>query len=147
MDYLNVMPQLPSHPVWQAAVQHAMDTVTTIEAPADASPEGQFWDMVEKFCAGRAQALSISEIVLGKPFTDKGRTYFRMQDLLAYLAMHKFYEFKGPKIASMLRDAMAEHHFSILKGRPVNYWSLPEFAGQTEGFGVPEEIKGGGEAF
>lgn len=147
MEYLNVMPQLPSAPVWQAAVQHAMDTVTIIEAPIDASPEGLFWDMVEKFCTGRAQALSLDEIVLGKPYTDKGRTYFRMPDLMSYLSMHKFYEFKSTKIAAMLKDAGAEHHFSIMKGRGVNYWSIPEFAKQTEGFAVPGEVQEDGSPF
>lgn len=138
MDYLNVMPQIPSRPVWEAAVQHAMDTTTIIEAPADASPEGQFWEMVEKFCTGRAQALTIEEIVLSKPFSDKGRTYFKIEALISFLTMHKFFEFKSVKIASMLKDAGADHHFKIMKGRGVNFWSIPEFARQSEGFDVPQ---------
>ena len=147
MDYLNIMPQLPSHQVWQAAVQHAMDTVTIIEAPAESSPEGLFWDMVEKFCTGRAQALTLDEIVLGKPYTDKGRTNFRLPDLMSYLSMHKFFEFKSPKISSMLKDAGAQHHFAVMKGRGVNYWSIPEFARQTESFDVPQGASDNGNAF
>jgi len=146
MDYLNVMPQVPGAPAWQAAVQHAMDTVTVIEAPVDASPEGQFWEMMEKFCTGRAQALNLEEIVLGKPFSEKGRTFFRMADMLAFLSRHKFFEFKSTKIASMLKDAGAEHHFNNIKGRGVNYWSIPEFAKQTEGFPIPDEAQNNEEA-
>ena len=142
-----MMPQLPSATVWQVAIQHAMDTVTVIEAPRDASPEGQFWEHVEKFCTGRAQARTLDEIVLGKPFTDSGRTYFRMADLLAYLSRNKFFEFRSTKIASMLKDANAEHHFKNLKGRGVNYWSMVEFAKQTESFSVPDNVSQGGEAF
>lgn len=147
MDCLNVMPQIPSRPVWEAAVQHAMDTVTTIEAPADASPEGAFWDMVEKFCTSRSQALSIEEITLSKPFSSKGRTYFKMEALTSFLAMHKFFEFKGTKVAAILKDAGADHHFSVFKGRGVNYWSIPEFARQTEGFSVPAEAQESKEPF
>lgn len=147
MDYLNMMPQLPSAPVWQAAVQHAMDTVTLIEAPMDASPEGQFWEMVEKFCTGRAQALTLDEIVLGKPYSDKGRTFFRMTDLLSFLTRNKFFEFKSTKIASMLKDAGAEHHFNNLKGRGVNFWSVPEFARQREGFDVPGDAQDSKDPF
>jgi hypothetical protein len=147
MDYLNTMPQLPGAPVWQAAVQHAMDTVNIIEAPADASSEGQFWEMVEKFCTGRAQAMSLDEIVSGKPFSDKGKTYFRMESLLSFLGRYKFYEFKSIKVASMLKDYGAEHHFDSLKGRGVNYWSIREFAKQTEGFDVPGSVKEGGDSF
>ena len=147
MECLNVIPQLPSKPVWEAAVQHAMDTVTIVEAPADASPEGQFWEMAEKFCTGRAQALTVDEITLGKPFSKDGRTYFKIEALLSFLAMRKFFEFKAPKIASMLKDAGARHHYSVMKGRGVNYWSVPEFARQTEAFDVPPEVKQSEEPF
>lgn len=147
MDYINMMPQLPGAPVWQAAVQHAMDTVTVIEAPVDASPEGQFWEMVEKFCTGRAQAQTLEEIALGKPFSDSGRTNFRLQDLLAFFSRQKFFEFRSTKIASLLRDAGAEHHFSMLKGRGTNYWSLPEFARQESPFDIPGIIKEGEAPF
>ena len=129
------------------AVQHAMDTTTIVEAPADASPEGQFWSMVETFCTGRAQALSIDEVTLGKPYTEKNRTYFKIEALMSFLTMHRFFEFKGPKIASMLKDAGADHHFRILKGRGVNFWSIPEFARQIEGFDVPVEARESKEPF
>ena len=147
VDYLRIFPQLPSAPVWQAAVQHALDTVTIVEAPSDASPEGQFWEMVEKFCIGRAQALNIDEITMGKPFTEKGRTYFRMQDMIAFFSRNKFFEFKGPKIASLFKDSGAEHHVKNIKGRTVNYWSIPSFATQTSGFNPPEEVSGPSEPF
>ncbi len=147
MDCLDLVPTMPSAPAWQAAVQHAMDAVTTISAPVDASSEGQFWEMMEKFCSGRAQALALEEISMGKPFTDKGRTNFRMSDLLAFLLQHKFFDFKSTKIASMLNDSGAKHHFANLKGRGVNYWSVPEFTKQTEPFNVPGEIKDGKEPF
>jgi hypothetical protein len=147
MESLNLVTSIPSRPVWEAAVQNSMNSVTVIEAPADASPEGLFWDMLEKFCTGRAQALTLDEITLGKPFTDRGRTYFRMADLLNFLSMHKFYEFRSPKIASMLKDARADHHFSNLKGRGVNYWSIAAFARQTETFDVPSAAQDSGTPF
>jgi hypothetical protein len=147
MECLNMVVQVPARPVWEAAVQHAMSSITIIEAPTDSSPEGLFWDMVEKFCTGRAQALSIDEIALGKPYSEVGRTYFRMPDLISYLNMHKFFDFKSQKIASMLRDAKAEHHFKMLKGRGVNFWSIAEFARQNESFEVPADVKDAGEVF
>ena len=70
-----------------------------------------------------------------------------MPDLLAYLAMHKFYEFKSTKIASMLKDAKADHHFSVLKGRGVNYWSIPAFMSQSESFDVPKDVQDNGVPF
>lgn len=147
MEALNTVVSLPSKAVWEAAVNHAMTTVMVIDAPPDASPDGQLWEMVEKFCTGRAQALSFDEIVLGKPFSSGGRTYFRMADLMSYLAMHKFTEFKSQKVSSLLRDAGAEHDFKIIKGRGVNFWHVAEFAKQAEGYDVPRDVEGGGEPF
>jgi hypothetical protein len=140
MEKLNMMPQMPSAPVWQAAVQHAMDTIATIEAPPDASPEGQFWEMVQKFCTGR-QALNLDEIVLGKPYTDGGRTYFKMEGLLAYLQRHKFQYFTTPKMSSMLKEAGAQHHAKNLRMRCTQYWSLAEFTTEEESLRVPSSVK------
>jgi hypothetical protein len=70
-----------------------------------------------------------------------------MVDLMGFLGRQKFTEFKGPKIASMLKDAGAEHHFDVLKGRGTNYWSLAEFAKSTGSFEVPKQARETGEAF
>lgn len=146
MEYLNMMPPMPSAPIWQSAVQHAMDSVTVVEAPSDASPEGQFWEMVEKFCTGRAQALQKEEIVLGRPFTQGKKTYFRLIDLVTFLNTHKFVDFKTVKIAAMLKESGAEHHVDAFKGRTTNYWSIPALVGQSESFDVPDSM-GGKPAF
>jgi hypothetical protein len=147
MDALHQMPPVPKADVWQAAVQQAMDSVLVIDAPVDASPEGQFWEMIEKFCIGRSQALSLEEILRGKPFTQDNKTYFRLSDVLAYLNNNKFFEFKSHKIASLLKDAGAEHHVSNFKGRTVNYWSIPAFARQVDTFEVPDSVSEGAPPF
>jgi hypothetical protein len=144
---LNMMPPVPNANAWRDIVQRALDSVTIIEAPPDASPEGQFWEYVEKFCTGRSQALSLKEITLCKPFTEGGRTYFRMCDLIDYLTRHKFTEYKAPKIASLLNAVNAKHHGKNLNGSFVNYWSLVEFPKGTEPLEVPAEIGESSEAF
>jgi hypothetical protein len=147
MESLNLMPPMPSAVNWQAAVQHAMDGITIIEASEDSSPEGQFWEAVEKFCTGRAQAISLEEVVLGKPYTEGSRTYFRLQDLQTFLTHMKLTDFKRQKIASMLRDVGADHTFKNLKGRGTNLWSLRSFNKQTQPFDVPKEVVGKVEPF
>lgn len=147
MDVLNMMPALPKLDVWNAAVQQAMDSVSVVEAPADSSPEGLFWSHVEKFCTGRAQARELEEIVTGKPHTSDKRTFFRLQDLLAYLKIQRFDDLRQNKITSLLKDAGAKHHEKNLRGRFTNYWSIPEYTKQTEGFSVPKDIQGEQDAF
>jgi hypothetical protein len=140
INSINMMPAMPSKPVWTAAVQRALETLTIVEAPPDASAEGLFWEHVERFCTGRSQALNLGEITLGKPFTKDGRTYFRMNDLLDYLTRRKFMEYKAPKIAALLNEVGAQHHFSIISGHGTNYWSLVEFAKSKEPLEVPKNI-------
>lgn len=147
MANLNMMITLPAAPAWTAAVQQAMDNLTIIEAPEDSSPESQFFEFLEKFCTGRAQALTIDEIVLGKPFTDGGKTAFRMQDLESFLGRHKFFDFKRYKIASILKDSGAEHRFKNINGKGTNFWLVPAFATSTNGFHVPEELREKKEPF
>lgn len=147
MDYINQMPPTPSGPTWQAAVQHAMDSVTVVEAPDDASPEGQFWEMVESFCTGRGQAMTKEEIVLGRPFTEGGRTYFRLIDLVTFLQIHKFVEFRTVKISSLLNEHGSDHHVDNFKGRTVNYWSIPSFAAQNRPFDLPDTSNGAKNPF
>jgi hypothetical protein len=147
METICMMPLVPSRPVWTAAVQHAMETVTIVEAPPDASDSGQFWEHVESFCTGRAQALSKKEIVLGKPCTEAGRTYFRMSDLIAYLNRKKFTKFSAPNIAAMLQEVGAQHHASNFSGHTCNYWSLAEFSKSSDPLDLPPEIGDTKEAF
>lgn len=147
MDVLNQMPGVPSNAVWQAAVQHAMDGVTIVEAPNEASSEGQFWEMAESFCTGRAQASVKEEICLRKPFSENGRTYFRLADLVAYLQNQRFTDFRTNKIASILKENGAEHHSSNFKGKSVNYWSIKSFGTRTEGYGIPNSVAEGDSAF
>ena len=84
-------------------------------------------DLLESFCTDMAQANTRDEILLGKPFTEDSRTFFRIKDLKEYLLKHRFTEMDTNRIASKLRDMKAEHKFLNLKGRGVNVWSIPEF--------------------
>jgi hypothetical protein len=147
MEYLNIMPSMPTALAWQAAVSHAMESINVIEVPNDASMEGQFWEMAEKFLNGRSQAMTMDEILLGKPHTKDGRTYFRLSDLMSFLTRHKFFAYTPPKITSMLKDYNGEHHFQVIKGRGTNFWSIPELSKQVDGFKVPDEVNEGGPSF
>jgi hypothetical protein len=147
LERLNLVLQVPSKQVWESAVHAAVSTVIVTEAPADASAEGQFFEMLEKFCLGRAQAQSLEEIVLGKPHTFEGRTYFRMQDLVGFLNRAKFFEFRTPKIAAILQEHGGQHHTKAFRVRTVQHWSMPAFARQTEGFEVPKNLSERKEAF
>jgi hypothetical protein len=114
-----------------------LKNVVVVEAPTDASTEGQFISLVESFCTGRAQARASDELLQGKPWNDAGRVYFRSTDLNRFLSQQQFRDLTKPKIWAIIKRFGGTSHEMRLKGKNVKVWSLPEFDRQTEAFDVP----------
>jgi len=128
METLNIMPPKTNERAWQAQIQTLMDGgMEIIEVSNDISLDGQFKELLESFCTDLAQASTREEVLLGKPYTEKGYTYFRIKDLKEFLVKHRFTDLETNKIASKLRDMKAKHVFWNLKGRGTNVWYIPEF--------------------
>ena len=138
METIDKMPPKMSERAWQGVIQNLLDTLTIIEVPQDASIEGQFQDLLESFCTDRAQAQTKEEILLGKPYTEDNKTFFRLSDLEAYLQRHNFRYFSRPKITARLRDIGADHSGQNIKGRFVNLWGVPSFNSQVDPFDLPD---------
>lgn len=132
MDCLNSMPPVIKPEQWRGLVMSLMEKMTLIKTPHDASAVGQLLDMVEAFCSGRAQARVKEEILLGKPWLDNGRYYFRLRDLSRFLEQQRFREFKVHKVAQILKDAGGQTHFMRLRGKGVNVWSMKEYERPTD---------------
>lgn len=134
MEYLNTFPPPMKQPLWQSIVQELLKNVNIIEAPTHASTKGIMFEYLERFCTSRAQARTIDEILLGKPFTDGGKHHFRLLDFLDFLQRNRFNEFKPHVISSMIKDIGGEHLFIKVKGKGINIWVINEFTRQTEKF-------------
>lgn len=138
MESLNMMTPLQGRMAWQSIVQDLLDHVTVIEVPPDATPIGQLFEHIERFCTSRVQAKNINELLLGKPWFNEGRHYFRLSDLIQYLDRMRFNGISVGKLGSVLRQNGVEHHFAILKGKGTNYWSISEFSKQTSEHEIPK---------
>jgi hypothetical protein len=137
MEKLNTMPSKMNDNAWTKLINHLLENLTVVEAPADASPVGQLMEHVERFCNGRVQAKNRDELLLGKPFTDNGRHYFRVADLMAYLDRMHFRDYRVHQVTAILKNQDAQHHFFNCKGKGVNSWSITEFANTTAEFDQP----------
>lgn len=137
MEALNTMPMAIKPGVWHAMVQALLEKVVIIEAPADASPDGQLFEHLERFCTSKAQARNRDELLLGKPWVEHGRVYFRLSDFIGYLERQHFRYYNSTQIASMLKERNGEHSFFNLKGKGCNCWSMPQYAVQTESHDIP----------
>ena len=139
MEQLNMMPPRMNERGWQNLIQHLMDNgMEIIEVGSDASIEGQFMELLESFCTDLAQASVKEEILLGKPWTEEGVSYFRLKDLKDYLNKHRFTEMDTNKIAARLRDIGADHHFWNIRKRGMNVWAIPAFEYDETGLETPD---------
>jgi hypothetical protein len=138
MEELRIVPRPLKPHVWRDLINTLLRNVEVVQAPADAGPEGQFWHHLEQFCTQRAQAHQQDELLLGKPWTDSGRTYFRSGDLMKYLEQQRFKDFKQNQVWATLRKGKSvSHHQFQLKGSCVQCWSVAAFQEQNEAFDVP----------
>ena len=144
MEAMNYMPPKMNQTQWNQMIQALLQDVVVIEAPEDASPKGQFVDLLERYCTGKAQAKHLDEILLGKPFHDRddNRHLFRLADFINFLDKQKFKEFKLNQISSAIRDYGGETHTYKLNGKRATVWSVPAFAFQDKGHQTPDFSNG-----
>jgi hypothetical protein len=127
MEILNVMPGLPKRDSWQEIISNLLRDVVIIEVPREATPRGQLWLHLEEFCTSRVSGKTHDDLLLGKPWTSDGVTYFRLKDFMGYLDRTGFKEFKLNRVAMMLHDWGAKKQFFNVKGKGVNCYAVKEF--------------------
>lgn len=128
-----LLPPIKRRP-WEAMLQQVADTAQDVQAPNDAGPEGRLLIMLEAFCTNHAEAKAKDELLLGRPWTEEGRTYFRGSDFMRYLDQHHFRDMKERAVWAVMRRNGAEHNSVSIKGKTIVCWSVPAFARQTEDF-------------
>lgn len=143
LDRLNKMlPDLTAKQ-WKAVVAKALETLHVEPVGEDASPEGQFWELLENFCNGRAQAHTRDELLLGKPYTDgeEARTYFKLTDLLGYLDRRRFKMFTTlQKVCAVLKARGGTDHQWKVRGKCCRVWSVAAFPRDSGGFDLPPSL-------
>ena len=138
MEKLNTMPNKMSDQAWTKLINHLLENLTVVEAPVDASPIGQLFEHLERFVSGRVQAKNRDELLLGKPWSDEERSYFRVGDFMAYLDRMHFRDYRVHQVTAILKQNKAEHHFFNCKGKGVNCWSVPLFSKAQGEFDTPD---------
>lgn len=146
MNALNRMPPVLKANVWQQTVQQLLDNVEVIEVSHEVSTEGQFHELLESFCTDRSQAKNRDEILLGKPWSEDGYTYFRLKDLQTFLTRQNFKDYTRTQITARIvkfnnNDAKAAKGFFNIKGKGVNLWRVPEYTLVDGPYDLPEGME------
>lgn len=148
IEVLNVMPVVMKRDQWQLIVQQLLSNVSIISVPQDTSHKGVFFDLLEEFCTGRVQAKTWEDVLVGKPYQIDDKHFFRLKDLMTFLELKKYTEFKRNRITMFLRDMDAQHDFKNISGKGTNLWSIPAFKADRPTLAVPPiEGEGANEAF
>jgi hypothetical protein len=140
VERLNKLPAFVKATTWETIVRERLEALKEVEVPEDATKEGQLWGHLEKFCTGRSVGKTIDELLLGKPYTDEavGRTYFCASDFLQYAAQRRV-TVSEKDLYRFLRRKGVGHHASQVKGKFLNYWSVPAFDRQKADHDVPRK--------
>jgi hypothetical protein len=122
-----VLPHL-TEKKWHELLRKSTETMTTESVPPDASPEGQFWEHLEQFCNGRAQAQTRLELMAGnKPLTEDGKVFFKLSALLNFLDRVKFRHLNLQRVAAVLTSRGGQASKITVQGKQLRVWSVPAF--------------------
>lgn len=140
MEQLNFMPTAMKPTDWQVVVNDMMENLNTIEVPEELTFKGQFAALLEDYCTGRIQAQSPEEMTLGKPWTDEGKVFFKLEGLMQYLKLKNFNEYTRAQIQERLKIVAGDDEchglkrYKTTKGdwKSIRVWWVPEFAGEVE---------------
>ena len=151
MNALNKMPPIVKNSVWQETITRLLDKQTVITVADDGSVAGQFEAYLQEFCTDRVQALNRDEILLSRPWTEEGKTWFRLNDLQDYLTRKKFNYYNPGQVIARLRDLQDrslkeeekltdEERFDKwnIKGKSARVWWIPAFPKQDSDFKIKE---------
>ena len=136
MDKISRWPTMMKPKAWRDLVQEHLDNEEKRATPIDVTKTGQTLLHLQEFCNRRGAGKSLDELLRGQAYTTEGRTYFKASDFITFMMNTKRLTVTSTDLYSMLAD-IVQNHKSKIKGKTVEYWSIPAFEQQTEDFEVP----------
>jgi len=137
VDTFRYFPPMMKPNEWVKFVNEVTEMAIRVKAPKDAHPDSQLLTLVEKFCLERGLGKEVEGLLMGNPWHDDGRTYFRSADLLQYMQSNAV-KVQKHKMFQLLRSEYDLQHKQInCKGKNFNAWSLPSFLDQEEDLSIP----------
>lgn len=136
IEQLNFMPPTLKPSDWQPLVNELLRTSSRIEVAEELTVAGQFKEMLVGFCTSRIRAVTPEEIELGKPWTENGRTMFKIKGLQDFLISQGFTKLSRPQIQERLKvfNNNEESHGTFRyrnekkdKWVSARVWWVPEF--------------------
>ena len=111
---------------WHRLLDDLLDDLLVVTPPRDAGARGQLLALVTEFLWLRRTSESREDLLLGKPFQEGERVYFRSRDLLEFLETKRFRLINRPAdIWGVLRTQRSGSATFVVKQQSVDCWWLP----------------------
>jgi len=136
MEQLDVMPPKPSPKDWQQLINSMLQTATKQEVPRELTWAGKFENLLHAFCTSHVRAVAPEEVLLGKPWTDKGKTSFKIEALEKFLRNNDFKKVETSDLQNWIqkingKDVKCNGHLMYYKEdgsrSSTRVWWVPEF--------------------
>ena len=105
IEQLNIIPQITAKR-FQAMLAKVLSpsAITVIEAPEEASHQGQLIELLDKYLHASPPALVRDELIYHKPWYENGYVHFQGQDFMDFLEMEKFKVMDKRRVFKWLRE-------------------------------------------
>lgn len=123
---------------WDKILRDLMQGVEEIQVPQDAGTFGQFHYLVQEFLKLRHKSDSRESILIGNPWSESGKVYFRSTDLWGFLQRRSFHHYDMAQVYNALRSLGAGHAQFKLKNQNVQVWTMPTPNDQTGDLDLPK---------
>jgi hypothetical protein len=135
IEQVNRMPPTLKQPEWVKIVNELLSTAIQIEAPPELTLRGQFEDLMREYCTSNIKAMVPEEMVMGKPWTDKGLTKFTFSGLMEFLKFRGFTTVTRVQIQGFVKDmnsgAPCHGHQAVKKedgsSTTIRVWWVPAY--------------------
>ena len=135
IEQVNMMPPGIKATEWNKIVNELLQTAVKLEAPPELTLRGQFEDFVREYCTSNIKAMAPEEMVMGKPWTEKGLTKFTFSGLTEFLKFRGLTTVTRVQIQNFLKDlnggANCNGHQAIKKedgsSTTIRVWWVPAY--------------------
>lgn len=129
---------------WWRMVGEAMQTMTEIEPPKEATALEIFREQLEDFLVNRQRGRDRADILIGRPWEDeeKQRHYFRGRDLETYLKREGTRDVRRGELYRKIEQLGGQREQLHILGQMPRVWWVPSsVVNQTPDVGAPAPVK------
>ena len=126
LDATNTIFQPMKQPEWMAKIENLLKNCEIYFDPADASPKGQFKELLDVFLTEGVHGKKKSDLMKHNTYYDEknDEIYFKSANLFTYLKNRRFY-FDENEIWHWLKDYNGRADQISIGGKNIRVWILP----------------------